>query len=474
MKRFLFKNTVLLLFTLTFSFWAKAQESKPNVIFISVDDLRPDLGCYDNPIMQTPNIDKFSADAVQFNKAYCQVPVCGASRSSLHSGLRPTRTRFTKAASEIDHDAPDVVTLGQHFKENGYYTLSYGKVIHGYKDAAERTWSEYHPAENMFEYQNEENKAYEALAKTTKRKYKHAAAYEKSINTKDTDFLDGRTLNRVSKRLEDLKKEKKPFFLAVGFARPHLPFVAPKRFWDLYDEKDIKEANNYYLPKNAPQIAMSKWGELRAYRGIPKKGNIQDKQVRLNLKHGYYASVSFSDYLVGKLIDKLKKLNLYENSIIVLLGDHGYQLGEHTMWAKHTNFDIALNTPLIIKSPKGQHHKTNALAELVDVFPTLSDLAGIPILKENQGKSLTPILEDEKAQVHPYAISRWRTGNSVKDNRYRYTEFTNKDGKVTARMLYDHQTDPDENINIANNPEKAKIIAKMSAMIKKNKETYKL
>jgi len=476
MKSFLYTLVIsITLFSCKTAQQHTQKQEKANVIFISIDDLRPDLGCYGNTVMQTPNIDKLAANSVQFNNAYCQVPVCGASRSSLHTGIRPTRTRFVDYNANIDEDTPNAVTIGQHFKQNGYYTLSYGKIIHGYQDAAERTWSEYHPAENMFEYQNPENKAYEALPKAKRKKYKHAAAYEKSVNTKDTDFLDGRTLDRVSKRLEKLKTEKKPFFLAVGFARPHLPFVAPKRFWDLYSEKDIQDAPNHFLPKDVPKVALSSWGELRAYRGIPKKGNITDKQTRLNLKHGYYASVSFSDYLVGKLIKKLKELDLYDNSIIVLLGDHGYQLGEHTMWAKHTNFDIALKTPLIIKAP---HHKkaltTNALAELVDVFPTLSDLANLPILKENQGSSLKPIVENKASQIHNYVVSRWKSGDSVKDERYRYTEFTSKEGKIIAKMLFDHQNDPNENVNIADKPENKVIVDRMSAYLKETKKKYNL
>ena len=455
----------------------KAQNQKPNVVFIMIDDLRPELGCYGNSIIKTPNLDAFATNAVQFNGAYAQVPVCGASRASIHTGIRPTKNRFTKAASEIDHDTPNAVTLGQHFKQNGYYTVSYGKMIHGYKDAAERTWSEYHPAENMFEYHQPENVAYETQDKSLKKPYKHAAAYEISENTKDDDFLDGRTLTNATQKLTELKDKKQPFFLAVGFARPHLPFVAPKRFWDLYSENDIKEPNNYYLPKNVPQVALSKWGELRAYRGIPKKGNINDSQTRLNLKHGYYASVSFADYLVGKLITKLKKLNLYDNTIIVVIGDHGYQLGEHTMWAKHTDFEIALRVPLLIKTPKmKQGKKQNNIVELVDLFPTLSDLAGLPILNQNQGNSLTDIFKNPntKTENHNYAFSRWKSGDSVKDKRYRYTEFTNKDGKITAKMLYDHQTDPNENVNIANTPENAKIVQKMHLALLNYKQKYNL
>ncbi len=446
---------------------------KPNVLFITVDDLRPELGCYGNNIIKSPNIDALADEGVKFDRAYAQVPVCGASRASMHTGIRPSRTRFTKAGSEIDHDTPGAVTMGQYFRENGYYTLSFGKVIHGKYDAAKRSWSEYYPAENMFEYHNAENVAFN---NNPQNGYKHAAPFEITPNeVPDEAFLDVRTMQRVNKKLEELKTKDQPFFLAVGFARPHLPFVAPQRFWELYGEEDIKEPDNYFLPKDVPKIALSSWGELRAYKGIPKKGNIDDRQMRLNLKHGYYASVSFTDYLVGRVIEKLKSLDLYDNTIIVIWGDHGWQLGEHMMWAKHTDFDIALRVPLIIKAPgKLKGATSRELVEMVDIYPTLSELAGLPVRKANQGISLVSLLESEDGKAGSFALSRWKAGDSYKTDRYRYTEFTNKEGEIIARMLYDHRTDPEENVNVADLPRYRPVVDSLSRALHRVQSAFNL
>ena len=462
--------TLTVLLTLQGCFAQK--NKKPNVLFITIDDLRPELGVYGNKIIKSPNIDKLAKEGVVFTKAYAQVPVCGASRASMHTGIRPTRTRFTRAASEIDRDTPGAITMGQHFKENGYYTVSIGKVIHGKHDASKRSWSKYYPAENMFEYHTKDNLEYN---KHPEPGYKRSYPYEMTPDSvPDTAFLDVRTLNNAVKELKIFKKTGQPFFLAVGFARPHLPFVAPKRFWDLYGKDDIKEPDNYFYPKDVPKIALSSWGELRAYRGIPKKGDITDKEMRLTLKHGYYASVSYIDSLVGVLIDELKKLKLYDNTIIVLWGDHGWQLGEHKEWAKHTNFDIALRVPFIVIAPgKLKGKVSDALVEMVDVYPTLSELAGIPVLEQNQGKSLVPILEGKPEKMN-YALSRWKAGDSFKTDRYRYTEFTNKEGKIFARMLYDHKKDPEENVNVAGLPGYKKVVDSLSKELHKAQRKYNL
>ena len=469
MKKLFF---IILILILGVSGGFAQKNKKPNILFITIDDLRPELGVYGNEVIKSPNIDKLAGEGVMFLKAYAQVPVCGASRASMHTGIRPTKTRFTKAASDIDHDTPNAVTIGEYFKDNGYYTVSIGKVIHGKYDASKRSWSKYYPAENMFEYHTKDNLEYN---KHPEKGYKRSYPYEITPDSvPDTAFLDVRTLNNAIKELKTAKKKGKPFLLAVGFARPHLPFVAPKRYWDLYSKDDIKEPDNYYYPKDVPKIAISSWGELRAYRGIPKKGDITDKEMRLTLKHGYYASVSFIDDLVGTLIKEVKKLGLYDNTIIVLWGDHGWQLGEHKEWAKHTNFDIALRVPFIVIAPdklKGQ--VSNELVEMVDVFPTLSELAGLPVLEQNQGKSIVPILEG-KHQEMVFALSRWQAGDSYKTDRYRYTEFTNKDGKVIARMLFDHKKDPEENVNVANLPEYQKVVEKLSKKLHKAQEEYNL
>lgn len=422
-------------------------QDKPNVLLITIDDLRPELGCYGNEIIKTPNIDQLSKHATTFNNAFCQVPVCGASRASMHTGVRPTVTRFTSAGSKIDKDLPNAVTLGQHFKENGYFTFSIGKVIHGKKDAAERTWTELVPAEDMFEYHSKElvSESENPIAP-----YKRPQPYEKVINSKDEDFLDGRSVSAAKEKLKELKDNDQPFFMAVGLARPHLPFVAPERFWDLYNENEIPVATNSFLPENVPNVAKTSWGELRAYNGVPKKGDVSPALAK-TLKHGYYASVSFADYLVGNLIEELKKQKLYDNTIIVIWGDHGWQLGEHTFWCKHSNFDIALRVPLIIKPQKSKAFKkgnAEGFAEIVDIYPTLCDLTGLSSPKQLQGESLTPILKNSNSEIKEYTLSRWKQGDTIRSKGYRYTLFKNKKGEIIAEMLFDLVKDPDENKNV--------------------------
>ncbi|OHX64076.1 sulfatase [Flammeovirga pacifica] len=422
-------------------------QDKPNVLFISVDDLRPELGAYGNKTINTPNIDELSKHATTFNNAFCQIPVCGASRASMHTGVRPTFTRFVDAGAKIDKDMPNAVTMGQYFREHGYYTFSAGKVIHGKKDTSKRTWSEYHPAEDMFEYHDP---ALVADNEAPQKPYKKSVPYEIVEGSKDTDFLDGRTIELAKNRLKKFKKMDQPFFMAVGLARPHLPFVAPKRFWDKYKEEDIEMAKNPFLPEGMPSVAKTTYGELRAYRTIPRKGNIGEDMAK-KLKHGYYASVSFSDYLLGELIDELKKQGLYDNTIIVLWGDHGWQLGEHTFWAKHTAFDIALRVPFIIKpqaSLNGEEGMTEGFAEMVDVFPTLCELTGLEKPNQLQGQSLVPTLKDQSVSVKEYTLSRWKLGDTIRTSGFRYTLFRNKEGKIIAEMMYDLKKDPQENKNI--------------------------
>ncbi|WP_044206385.1 sulfatase [Flammeovirga sp. OC4] len=426
-------------------------QDQPNILLITIDDLRPELGCYGNEVIKTPNIDQLSQHSTTFNNAFCQVPVCGASRASMHTGVRPTLKRFVDAGAKIDKEMPGAVTIGQHFKENGYYTYSIGKVIHGKKDTAERTWSELVVAEDMFEYHADE------LVKESENPippYKRPQPYEKVKNSKDTDFLDGRTVAKAKKKMKELKQKDQPFFMAVGLARPHLPFVAPERFWDLYNENDIPAPDNNFLPEGIPNVAKTSWGELRAYNGVPKKGDV-DEQLAKTLKHGYYASVSFADYLVGDLIDELKAQKLYDNTIIVIWGDHGWQLGEHTFWCKHSNFDIALRVPLMIKPPKGKKFKKGSaegFAEIVDIFPTLCDLSGLSQPAQLQGNSLVPVLQDHQKEIKEYALSRWKLGDTIRTKGFRYTLFKNKKGVVIAEMMYDLTKDPDENKNIVNDP----------------------
>jgi iduronate 2-sulfatase len=273
--------------------------------------------------------------------------------------------------------------------------------------------------------------------------------------------------------LKEDKMKKSPFFLAVGFFKPHLPFVAPKKYWDLYDGNNIAMARNPFPPENVPKIALSDWGELRAYEDIPQVGPLTEGQAR-KLKQGYYACVSYTDAQIGRLLDELERQGMAKNTIIILWGDHGWKLGEHGMWCKHTNFENDAQAPLICSFPgqkmKGAH--TDGLVEFVDIYPSLCELAGVPLPSHLQGKSFAPLMESPQLAGKEAAFSQFPRGRnimgySMRTDRYRYTEWLDNNKKVTARELYDHRIDPEENRNIEGASENAGLIKELSAALKK-------
>ena len=422
------------------------EPEKPNILFIAVDDLRPELGCYGHPQIKSPNIDKLAAEGLSFINAYCNVPVCGASRASLLTGIRPSMDRFVTWFTYAQDDAPDAISLPEHFKNNGYYTLSLGKVFHHIDDMPE-SWSEasWNPAKETgyLDYISEENKKIMATASGPER----ASPFE-AEDVDDESYHDGKIALRAIEKLHQLKKQDKPFFLATGFLRPHLPFNAPQKYWDLYPEELIHLPGNYYPPKNVPDNAMHNFGELRAYSGIPAKGAVPDKMAH-ELIRGYYASVSYVDAQIGKVLDALEELGLAENTIVILWGDHGWQLGEHALWCKHSNFKTSLNAPLIVRPPgfEGQS-KTEGLVEFIDIYPSLCEMAGLSLPDQLQGKSFVPLLKDPGLLWKNAVYSRFHKGESVITKRYLYSEWFDEEGNSIDRMIYDHEKDPEENINI--------------------------
>lgn len=459
---------------------AARETTQPNVLFISVDDLRPELGCYGS-IAKTPNIDKLAAGGTTFMKAYCQQALCAPSRASIMTGLRPSALGVTNLVTHIRLNTPSIVTLSQQFKNHGYHAQSFGKIYHPGLDDPD-SWSapayfppgpEYVSTQTMQrlvalrkEKQGDRYIPGSAPAVTTHPvsglglKYKHPKTIVMGPSTEAPDvpddvLEDGQSAQRAIDALAALKD--KPFFLAVGFNRPHLPFVAPKKYWDLYDREKIKIAPNQFPPKDVPPSAMNQVGEHTTYWDIPTTNIAAEKQRELI--HGYYASVSHVDALVGELLRKLDDLELRENTIVVLWGDHGYLLGEHGLWCKHNNFELSTRVPLIISAPgqKMQGAKTDAVVELVDVYPTLCDLAGLPKPRhEMPGKSLAPLLASpEKPGIKDVAYSEYPVrggiiGYSMRTRRYRYTEWRKVNSKtLVGTELYDHQNDPHENENIA-------------------------
>ena len=455
----------LFIFFLLFSAAVGSQNQPPpkNVLFVMVDDLRPELSLYGQNQIISPNIDALGASGVTFDRAYCNVPVCGASRASLLTGIRPTANRFLNYYSRIKKDMPDVVNMAQYFKDRGYSTVSNNKITHIKNDidAWDDEW--YPQAKTWRNYLSEENLLLEASNKA-------GYAYE-NIDVPDAAYIDGQTALKSVEDLKQFKADGKPFFLAVGFVKPHLPFNAPKKYWDLYDPNSITLPENSPFPESAPQRANHKWGELRSYIDIPKSGPVSDA-IAKKLIHGYYASVSYVDAQIGVLINGLTELGLRENTVIVLVGDHGWSLSDHGLWAKHSNFEVALQVPLIISDsglPKAA--RTNSIAELVDIYPTLCELTAGESPTHLQGSSLVSALKSPDKLFKNKALARWQKGETLIVDQMFYTEWQRK-GKVVSKMLYNHETDPNETINLANDPAYLSIVKALSQQLQQFKTTF--
>lgn len=468
---------------------------RPNVLFFAVDDLRPELNAYGAQHIKSPNIDRIAKSGVTFLRAYCQQAVCSPTRSSLMTGTRPDTTKVWDLETHFRVALPNVVTLGQHFKNHGYFVQGMGKIYHGSLDDPQ-TWSvpwqtpravpyglEENVKLNQRQYEVEpdgesakkkkRNKDKSGPAKTATKKNSRGPAFE-GADVPDNTFQDGKVAELAVTTLKELKQRKEPFFLAVGFIRPHLPFVSPKKYWDLYDPAKIELAPNKFRPKGAPEWAVLPGGEMRSYHGIPE-GSIPDDLAR-QLKHGYYAAVSYMDAQVGKVLDELERLDLAKNTIIVLWGDHGWKLGEHDAWCKHSTVENDTNVPLLLSAPGLKHAgaKTRGIVEFVDIYPTLSELAGLPLPAHLEGLSFKPLLENpqqawKRAAFSQYPRPAGKTtggplmGYSMRTERHRFTVWVARDdhSQVKAIELYDHATDPQENVNIANEPAQAALVERL-------------
>ena len=459
-----------------------AAKKKPNVLFIAIDDLRPELGCYGSKQIISPNIDKLAKSGVMFDHAYCQEPICMASRASLMSGYRPDHANIYNCASLKD-TAGDCLTINKHFENNGYDIWAAGKIYHHNEDYVAQFGDRYHKAEGKWVGRGylakESIKIVKEYAKTYRRgdSSGRGPSYE-SPDVPDNAYKDGIVTDMAIGQLKKLAGGDKPFFMAVGYAKPHLPFNAPKKYWDKYKPEDIKLADNPYLPKNATKFTPYTFGELRNYYGVPKGKGLLPKDLSRNLVHGYYACVTYVDALIGRLIGELDKLGLRDNTVIVLWGDHGWKLGEHGMWCKHTPFELDARVPLIFSRPgMKKTGVTKSFAEFVDIFPTLCELSGLEIPAHVEGDSLVGAMDDPGKMVKTAAFTQWPKQNrtnpdkvimaySIKTDRYRYVEYTHKkSGKIHARELYDHSTDPDENVNIAGSPKMKETVEKLSKIL---------
>jgi arylsulfatase A-like enzyme len=468
-----------LLFGISLTAAAQPHAGKYNVLFIPVDDLKPLLGCYGAAQVKTPNIDALARRGMIFTRAYCQQAVCGPSRASLMTGRRPDSTGVYDLVTDFRKALPNAVTLSQRFKDAGYFAASVGKIYHpGLDDAA--SWS----APNTYKLGGrffDPNLLEETKAARKDSSSKDGASDNgeatlvrgKSFeiaDCADDELPDGKIANHAMELLRANKGRR--FFIAAGFMRPHLPFVAPRRYYDMYPPGSIKLADNPNPPKDVPRPALHNSGELRSYSDVPKKGPIEDAKAR-ELIRGYYASTTFVDAQVGKVLAELDRLGLTESTIVVLWGDHGYHLGDHGLWNKHSNFEEAARAPLIVSMPGMKHPggSSKSLVEFVDVYPTLCELAGISAPSDLEGQSFAPLLDDPTRPFKPAAFSQYPRGKnimgrSMRTDRYRYTEWQDKTGKATARELYDHNTDPEENSNIAGRPENKDLVDKLAAQLK--------
>ncbi len=468
----------------------QAIAKKKNVVFIAIDDLRPELGCYGHPMVKSPNIDALARSGVVFERSYCQQAVCAPTRASLLTGRRPDTTKIYDLKTHIRTTMPNVVTLQQHFKNNGYFSEGMGKLFHsGYEDPAsysiphrypyDKSGAEKYALPENIKLQSEGGKVSSTdKGEDTERSRMRGPSTE-SADVPDNTFEDGRlaemaieSLGRLATKAKSEKDgEYQPFFLGLGFRKPHLPFIAPKKYWDLYDRSKIPLPYPLH-PKNAPDLAFASWGELRSYTDIPDVGKLDEVKTR-ELIHGYYACVSFVDAQIGKIMAELDRLDLRKNTVIVLWGDHGWKLGEYSEWSKHTNFELDTHAPLIISDPdlpKGV--RTNALVEFVDVFPTLTDLCWLPPSEGMEGVSMMPLFTEpnkpwKKAAFSQFPRGKKIMGYSIRTDQYRYNEWIEVKSKdILARELYDLKNDPLSKECIVDYPENKELVAKLHEQLK--------
>lgn len=448
-----------------------SRADRPNVLFLLVDDLRPELGAYGKPYMVTPHIDRLASGALTFRHAYVHQAVCSPSRISLLTGLRPDSTDAHHYATRLREVLPEAVTLPEHFKANGYTTVGVrGKIFHHAEDGA-GAWSRGPIQAKGGGY----GRGYLTESAIAKSKAQGQGPPFEAAAVPDSAYEDGKVAARAVEELGRLAEDETPFFLAVGFKKPHLPFSAPQQYWDLYPRAQVHLPANYFPPEGAPQWALTNYGELRNYADIPATGRVS-REMAIDLIRGYRAAVSYVDAQVGRVLEALEQNGLREDTIVVLWGDHGFKIGEHRSWSKHTNFEIDTQIPLIVRVPgmaaAGQY--TDALVETVDLYPTLTDLTGLPAPPQHQGLSFASLLDDPDRPWKPAVFGQYRRGGSegvlgrtVRTDRYRYVEWVDlASGAVRARELYDHQTDPYENISLAGRETHKALVDSLSAVLR--------
>lgn len=457
---------------------------KPNVLLICVDDLKPVIGCYGDAQAKTPNIDRLAARGMLFEKAYCNQAVCSPSRNALLTSLRPQTLGIYELSTNFRKAAPGAVTLPQLFKNNGYRTEGMGKIFHvGHGNVNdEASWSVPHFNPKGGGYVLPENGAPpEAAAKKKENPKVESWKLPRGAPTENADvpdnrYGDGMIAEEAMKRLAEAKqKPDEPFFMAVGFLKPHLPFVAPKKYWDLYDPSKLPQPALNQAPAGAPEFAATTWGELRNYKDMPESGPVSPEQQR-HLIHGYYAAMSYMDAQLGKVLDALDASGLAKNTIIVFWGDHGWHLGDHGMWCKHTNYEQAAHIPLLVSAPGVTQagSRTQALTETVDIYPTLAELAGLKAPETLDGRSFASVLKDSSASHRDHVIHVYprgeNIGRAIRTQRHRLVEWKPAGGSAEQAVyeLYDYQADPLESKNLA--AEQPAVVAELKPLLAKHPE----
>lgn len=431
---------------------------RPNVLLICVDDLKPVLGCYGDSVANTPHLDQLAARGLRLDRAYCNQAVCSPSRNALMTGLRPQTLGIYDLPTNFRKARPDAITMAQHFKANGYRTEALGKILHtGHGNIEdEASWSVPHFRPSAKGYAKKENDAVKPDKPNKKEPWKNPrGTATEAADVPDETYGDGQIALEAVRRIEAAKAKEEPFFLAVGFLKPHLPFIAPQKYWDLYDPAALPMPERDTPPEGAPDYAAQFGGELRQYRGIPGGSEPLGEELTRHLIHGYYAATSYMDACAGLVLDALAANGLADDTIVVLWGDHGWHLGDHGMWCKHTNYEQAARIPLIVALPGREGAVSRALVETVDLYPTLSELAGLPAPTGLDGKSFAALFGDAAASHRDHAIHVYPRngllGRAIRTDRHRLVEW--KPIGVTAGSaefeLYDYESDPGETKNLA-------------------------
>lgn len=442
---------------------------RPNVLFIAVDDLRVELGCYGQHHVHSPHIDQLASEGTLFERAYCQQTVCNPSRASLLTGMRPDTLRVWDLPTHFRVGHPDAVTLPQTFMNNGYFVRGIGKIFHNWRQddwkGDPASWS----VPSILHYGTHGNDKPEVSGTPAP----NLASGWKGLECRDVPdeaYYDGRVASATVKALQELSRQSKPFFLAAGFWKPHTPFNAPKKYWDLYDREDVPIPARITPPDSVPDIALTPDRVRR---------NMTVEQLR-ELHHGHLAAISYLDAQIGRVLKTLNESRLKDNTIVVFWSDHGLHLGEHGLMRKTTVFELDARVPLIIRTPDGMKgQRTESLVELLDLYPTLTDLCSLNAPPSVQGTSLVPLLKDPRASVRDVALTQTprpnylrgkqqpeAMGYSIRTSRYRYTEWRDfSSGRTVAAELYDHSSDPGETRNLANAPHLAGELPRLSQLL---------